>query len=96
MTELSSKKVGESVTVTVDFTLLTPNPTSPEFLVKHLRGVADPTPSAMVGTAPFITSSTLVSCLISGGVVGATYALEVWVNAGAQRLCETLEMTVTA
>lgn len=96
MMEISSKKVAEAVTVSVDFALLTPAPTSPEFIVKHLRGVADPTPAAMLTTAAFISDGTVASCLISGGVAGAVYKIEVWVQAGSQRFCEELEMAVTA
>lgn len=95
MTKLSDKRSGEDVTVTVDFALLTTSPTSPEFFVRRLRGVADANPSAMITSAAFV-NGTLASCLISGGVPGTTYAIEVWVESGPQRFCEQLEMTVTA
>lgn len=70
----SPRLVGETVTVSIDMSALTPTPSAAAVTASVYSGTADPSPSATLVGSP-VTTGTVISQQTSGGVSGTTYQL---------------------
>jgi hypothetical protein len=71
---LSNKDPAETVTVTFDFSALTPSPAAPAVSVLQVGGTQDANPAALLLGSPVIMGAKVLQ-QITGGLDGATYDL---------------------